>query len=548
MQMVSQRRLRAWALLSCLAFAAPSQSVEADDKAAAVLTSQSGEEVPLTLLEAIARGVENNLDVEIERHAPLIASEARTSALGVYDPEVFANYGYRSDETPVASSLQSDNILGERRLEGGAGIRGLFPRLGGNWEIGYVGESLETNSSIESLSPRYRSTLSASAEVPLLRNFLVNEPWIEVRLSGLREESAVEDFRARLIEAVRDIELSYWALVSSEENLRVAEKSLDTSIALRDLTEAQYEVGTVSKVEVTESEAGVAEREVNRIVAENAFFNAQDDLVDRVFGPRLTPTSNVLIRPVDKPEVTEYEVDLEAITARAFSRRPELATARQQVEQEELRVQFAKNQRLPELDLVGRYGFAGLAGQENSNRLIIPRDIDGDGMPDPPAPLLIDRDFGDADDDLFDASGARSWSLRANLSVPLGNVRALSDARARELELRRARTRLKRTEQSIILEARVAVRDLLSSRKGIEAAERRRAAADEQLNAERVRLEYGESTPFEVLQRERDLVEAESQRIAALQRYREAIARLDTAQGTLLEDRKISIEAARGLR
>jgi outer membrane protein TolC len=536
--------------LSLGSTAPPTWAVESDagKETPAASPTGAGEELSLTLLDAIAHAIENNLNVEIERHEPLIAGEARDVALGAYDPELFANYGYGSSEIPVASSLQSANILGERGLEGGAGIRGLFPRLGGNWEIGYTGDSLETNSSIESLSPRYRASVAANVEVPLLRDLLVNEPWVEVELSGLQEESALDQFRAVLLEVVRDIEFNYWRLVASEQNLRVAEKSLDTAQALLELTAAQYEVGTVSKVEVTEARAGVAEREVNRIRADNTFRNAQDELIDRIFGPRLTPTSDLLIRPSDAPEVVDYAVDIEAITARAFERRPELAIARRAVDQEEIRVQFAKNQRLPELDVVGSYGYSGLAGRENSDRLFIPRDSDGDGNPDPQAPLLIDRRYGATDDDLFDASGARSWSLRANLSVPLGNVRARSLVRTRELELRQARTRLKRTEQEIILEARTAVRDLLSSREGIEAAERRRIAADEQLQAERVRLEYGESTPFDVLQRERDLVEAESQRIAALQLYREAIARLDTAQGTLLEDRKISIEAAQSLR
>ncbi|MCH2410822.1 TolC family protein, partial [Myxococcota bacterium] len=136
----------------------------------------------------------------------------------------------------------------------------------------------------------------------------------------------------------------------------------------------------------------------------------------------------------------------------------------------------------------------------------------------------------------------------ANFSVPLGNVKARSTVRSRALELRRAKTRLKRLEQAIILEARTAIRDLQSAREGIKAAERRRLAAEEQLRAEEVRLEYGESTPFDALQRERDLVEAESQKISALQRYRESIATLDAAQGTILEDRNILIEDTKKLR
>ena len=69
-------------------------------------------------------------------------------------------------------------------------------------------------------------------------------------------------------------------------------------------------------------------------------------------------------------------------------------------------------------------------------------------------------------------------------------------------------------------------------------------AAQEQLEAERARLENGESTPFEVLQRERDLVEAEQQKIVAQQTYHNSVTSLNRAQGTTLRVRNIAVEDA----
>jgi outer membrane protein TolC len=118
----------------------------------------------------------------------------------------------------------------------------------------------------------------------------------------------------------------------------------------------------------------------------------------------------------------------------------------------------------------------------------------------------------------------------------------------RELDLRRARTNVLRAEQDIVKEVREAVRNLKSALEGIEAAERAVAANAEQLRAEKIRLEHGESTPFEVLQREEDLVTAESQRITALRVYHGSVTALDRAQGTLLEDRGILLDEALPLR
>jgi outer membrane protein TolC len=94
----------------------------------------------------------------------------------------------------------------------------------------------------------------------------------------------------------------------------------------------------------------------------------------------------------------------------------------------------------------------------------------------------------------------------------------------------------------VILDVRRAARNMRSATEALEAAERRRIAQEETLRAEEERLRLGDSTPFEVLEFEEDLAEAERQEIFALQTYRNAIADLERAQGTLLETRSISLE------
>ena len=89
------------------------------------------EVVELTLLDAIALGVENNLGVEIERFEPLIAAQEHRRTKGIYAPELFSDYSYDSTETPVATELQKDSLIDNRVKEAGIGLRGLLPRVGG---------------------------------------------------------------------------------------------------------------------------------------------------------------------------------------------------------------------------------------------------------------------------------------------------------------------------------------------------------------------------------------------------------------------------------
>lgn len=534
-------------------------------------------QLALSLQEAIAMAIENNLDVDIVRYDPPIADLDATAARGAYDPNLYGNFDYASTETPIASALQSGSRLVERQVSGAAGFRGLIPKLGWSYDLGYTGNRLQTTSSVSSLSPEYRTGVKGSLTMPVLKGFLWNEPWVQVKLTRIGSVLALAQFRQSVMDIVLTVENAYWNLAARRQELGVANKSLETSNALLGQTEAQYDVGVVSKVEVTESEAGVADREFRQITADNQFRTAQDDLIDLVLGPHLTPISTLEVSTTDRAEdYVSFELDAEDSARTAFENRPELDVARQIVEQQEIRLKFAKNSRLPQLDLVAAYGYQGLAGRTNPSEPLFggvtePQELpigtvgpaSAGGLPvfgvqqvpvldangqRIPQQIQIGRDYRTTDDDFFSADGAKQWNAGAILTFPLGNRTARANATASHLELRKARTQLRRQEQVIVTEVRKAVRDLGSALKGIKAAERRRVAAQEQQRAEQIRLEHGESTPFDVLQREEDLVEAESQRIGALQVYHSSVAALDRAEGTILRDRNILVDDALPLR
>lgn len=492
----------------------------------------------LSLNDAIAMGLENNLGVEIQRHAPLIAFEDSRIAWGAYDPEWNSEFGIADDRRPSANALATGGVgavtvqvqeVNQETLGGFGGIRGLLPWL--NTSISTTLDTQELQSSIpfQALRPEYSTGLNFVARQPLLRGLIWNETWTQVKVSGVLYESAVEDFRRNVMDVVQGIEDAYWALIADEERVRVAEKSLETAKALLDQVTTQYEVGVVSKVEIAEAEAGVAARDFELITAQNRYHNTMDLLVDQVLGPNLRADTTIQIDPTDRPdEYVPYDIDVQQAYAIAVQRRPELAIADREIERLQLNLKFAKNQRLPQLDLEGRYGHAGLSGETRRNAGLTPQDLGG-----------WQRSF---------EPESNSYGVRGIVTVPLGNVRGRHGVSRAELELRRAEVQRRRVEQDIVLQVRESARNLKSAQEGIEAAERRQAAAAEQLRAENIRLEYGESTPFDVLLREEDLVAAEQEFIGAFQVYRSSVTALDRAQGTILRNRNVRIEEAARLR
>ncbi|MCH7599845.1 MAG: TolC family protein [Myxococcales bacterium] len=363
-----------------------------------------------------------------------------------------------------------------------------------------------------------------------------NEPWTQIKVSSSVHAASLENFRAITMDTVRDTVSAYWSLVANGEQLRVAQKSLQTSIALLEQTRTQYEVGVKAKVEVIQSEAGVAARELDVIRADAIYQNSQDTLIDIVFGVRLTPSTRASVRPTD--DLSEYgdgQVDPELATDLAMKHRPDLASLELRIEQNEMLVRFRKNQRLPQLDFNASYRTSGIEGKGNDDLVFGTATDTGGG-------------FSDTHNSWFSNSGGKEYRLGGSFSIPLGNYGPRHSVSKARLELRRSKTQLTRLHQQIILEIRRDIRLLKAARKGIDASERQRVAAEEQLRAERIRLEHGESTPFDVLQKESELVEAEVAKINALHLYQTSASDLDRAQGTILRTHNIVVGSIAGLR
>ncbi len=486
---------------------------------------------PLSIQEAVALSIRNNLDVEVERFAPMISEAENQGAWGVYDPLLSADMVWDVAKSPNSFGLDDATTSRDRELGGGVGVEQLIPYVGATVSARYESSSKMTRSTVQAFSPQYDSSFFLEAKVPLARGLIWNQEWTNVKVAGLAYSSSLEGFRASLMDLVQTTVDAYWSLIASRDQVFVAQKSLETARALLEQTKTQYEVGVISRVEVVEAEAGVADRELQVIRSANVYRNAQDQIVNFVLGTELSAISDLHFSPTDDPAAFEPRtVNISRAVDRAFRNRPELQQVGLEIDQGEVNVKFAKNQRLPQLDAEFRYGFVGKAGDPNISQT----------LGDPPNT----SSFADAHNDFFKSDGADNFRVMGRFSIPFPNTTARKRVIRNELELRRARTRETRLEQSIILEIRIAARTLLASFQGIEASERRRLAATEQLRAERIRLEHGESTPFEVLQRESDLVEAESQKISALQTYRSSEVALERSQGTILDFHNIVLDDA----
>ena len=497
-----------------------------------------GRKSGLTLHDAVYLALQSNLSLRVARTRPAIAEEVVQEAKGAFDPTLSAEYGFEHRETPVATALQGDaGLIEADQWDYKGGIFGILP-FGLSYSSNLNQTRLDSDSRIVSLEPEWRSNWWNEIRLPIMKDLIYNEANVAVMRTRIARNISDEEFRRELLDLVAEVENAYWALTAERARQRVEHKSVETARDLLEQTRVRYDVGVVSKVLVVQAEAGVAEREVAEIRANNRAETAQDELLNLTLAPTAEGFASTEMVP-EEPTYIEYSVNLDVALEKAMELRPELGSARGQVEDAEVQLAQAENQRLPTVDLVGSYSMNGLAGSAKDASDILP------GATPP-------NDQGGSRDtfsDYFRGDGAKGWAAGGVVEIPFPNTTARATVRKRQIEVRRARTELRRTEQQITLGVRKAVRLLLSAIDAVEAAERRRIAQEETLRAEQEKLRLGDSTPHDVLQFEEDLVEAEREKILALQAYLVAITGVERSQGTLLEARGISVanEMRRGM-
>jgi outer membrane protein len=137
-----------------------------------------------------------------------------------------------------------------------------------------------------------------------------------------------------------------------------------------------------------------------------------------------------------------------------------------------------------------------------------------------------------------------NYSVGLQLSIPLGNRVARADLARDQVQLRQTEVRLHQLENQIKLEVQMALVALQRARTAYAAAVQTRQLQEEALAAEQERYAVGAATSFFVIQYERDLTQARSTEVATAGAYAKARAALDRAIGATLQNNHISVDDA----
>jgi outer membrane protein len=137
-----------------------------------------------------------------------------------------------------------------------------------------------------------------------------------------------------------------------------------------------------------------------------------------------------------------------------------------------------------------------------------------------------------------------TYAVGVQLTVPLRNRVAQADAVRDELQVRQAQVRRQQLEDQVRLEVADAEENLRQARAAYEAAVEASHLQEQSVTVEQQTFDVGLSTNLQLIQYQTYLAQARSTEVASRAAYVKAQIALERALGTILEDHQVTIDQA----
>jgi len=300
-----------------------------------------------------------------------------SSTLGIgapitpFDPQVTSTLQIDKDDMESVTVLSPVPVVGQNTYTANFAYTQGF-QWGTAMSVGFNNTHVTTNNPTSLLTPQLGSNFQFRLTQNLLQGFgsLPNKRFISIAKNN-REISDVA-FRLQVITTVDQIEDMYWDLVYAYENVRVQQESLTYAQKALDDAKHQAQVGTAPPIQVVSAQSTVATDQQNLIVAQNN-LQLEQLLV-----------KNALSRSIEDPVLAEADViptstmqipqeepvtPIQDMINDALHHRAELVESRIDLNSRDLNNKAVRNDMLPALQAFAYYGGSGVGGDVNPDLL-----------------------------------------------------------------------------------------------------------------------------------------------------------------------------------
>ncbi len=496
--------------------------------------SPEGRQVELMLDDAIARALDRNLDIAVERLNPQVFDLTIAQQLAVYRPTFSMNFLNTSRKTPSSTQLDGGQSVQTDTSTYDASVTQPVQWGGGDLSVGWNNNRTETTNTFSSFNPSFRSVFAATYTQPLLRGFRIDNNRQQLHVTRINRDISEVDLRQTITNIMADVRSAYWDLAYSVATVDVQQQALDLAEQLVRDNQIRVEIGTLAPLDVIQAQSEAAARRQTLAQAEQNLQTAELLLKRLIVDGTEDDLWSAELRPVDQPIVTQGPINLEAAVRISLDQRTDLSRARRQQDINRLNVRLLRNNTLPALDLLGTYQLQGQGGTR-----FLRTGLGGN------VTTVIPGGFTDAAGQIAGADFP-TWTIQLQLSYPIGNSSADAALERARLQVRQTEAQVAQIELQVATEVTNAGLQIGSIQRRIEAARAARELTEEQLAAEISKFEVGMSTNFFVVQAQRDLATAQDTELRALLDYQKAVIEFERVQQTSLSRAGISIVGGGG--
>jgi outer membrane protein len=541
--------------------------------------------VYLTVRDALALAIENNLNLEIDRYGPLLAQSAYERAKaggafrGVQNPSQqvsVVDAGLGVNGSLAAAGLLGGNGGGGSGAGGGAVIQQvgqvtpvldpviqnsstfshltyLEPNLfvsgipvltqsvrtystniqqgfltGGGVQFFDFEQYLHENSPFDVLNPAVGPYMGAVFYHSLLQGLGTKVNDRTIRITRINTAASREQFRSQLLDLCANVLHLYWNLVSARDELQLRRQAIEITQKFYDDTRYEISIGAMAPFELIRAEAELATRRQDVLVGQDTVEQrsiALKQLLSRTEDPALEAAQIIPLDRIEVPDSDNLPSFRELLTT-AMAKRPDVAVSRFRDQTDEINLIGTANPLLPSLT---GYVFTydrGVAGTpQPSGGTALPSFIGGYGTA---LGQIFRRDFPN--------NGAG-----ANFSIPIRNSYAQGDFGYDQLQFRQSQLRSQKDNNQIAVDIANQTNALRQAHAHYTAARNTRILQQQLLEADQKRA-TGIATFNTLMVDRRGLIAAEISENAAQAAYASAQVSLDQVLGETLERNDISLD------
>ncbi len=369
-----------------------------------------------------------------------------------------------------------------------------------------------------------------------------------VLIARTRTDISLADFERDVVDFVSNVENLYWDLYFAYRNLDARIEARDASLLTWQRTKGLLDGGHVgadqeaqARVQYFQFQQQAQNALAGRLIAgtrtdngsSGGTFNGSPTGVltlDRRLRLLIGMPINdgTLLRPRDEPLAAEVVFDWFEAAQESVQRRVELRRQRWQTKLSEMHLIAARNQVLPQLDLIGGYRLRGF-GQDLAK---------------------VDTDFASFNNayDEFFSGNFQEWQFGLQVDVPLGFRQGHAAVRNAQLNLTRNRRILSEQERQVLHDLSNAIAELKRSHETMKTAYNLMQASSDQLKSIRAAFDAEQTSLFVLLDVQRRLADAEINYHQARVEYALAVRNVHFEKGSLLDFNQVYLsEAQNGL-